>query len=123
MRPLLGPLMRSRSTTHRSKGSNSKRTGDNGTDSTRAVWGKATPEINTKGGFTKLDEENAMSHLRGESNGGGVRCWVTSEERDAGADDAESYPMAIMQKHAISQREDRPTKIPLQTPSRVATRS
>lgn len=122
MRPLLGPLMRSRST-QRSKGSNSKRTGDNGTDSTRAVWGKATPEINTKGGFTKLDEENAMSHLRGESNGGGVRCWVTSEERDAGADDAESYPMAIMQKHAISQREDRPAKMPLQTPSRVATRS
>lgn len=63
-----------------------------------------------------------MSHLRGESNGGGVRSWVTSEERDPGAD-AESYPMAIMQKHAISQREDRPAKMLLQTPSRVATRS
>ena len=122
MRPLLGPLMRSRSNIHRSKGSNSKRTGDSGTDSTRAVWGNATPEINIKGGFTRLDEENAMSQLRGESNGGGVRSWVTSEERDSGAD-AESYPMAIMQKHAISQREDRPARVQLQPPSRVATRS
>ena len=122
MRPLLGPLMRSRSNIHRSKGSNSKRTGDSGTDSTRPVWGNATPEINIKGGFTRLDEENAMSQLRGESNGGGVRSWVTSEERDSGAD-AESYPMGIMQKHAISQREDRPAKVQLQPPSRVATRS
>ncbi|KAK4691009.1 hypothetical protein P7C71_g5907, partial [Lecanoromycetidae sp. Uapishka_2] len=120
MRPLLGSLMHTRST-HRSKGSNSKRTGDSGTDSTRAVWGKATPDINTMGGFTRLDEENAMGHLRGDSGGGGVRSWVTSEETDS-VGDTKSYPMAIMQKHAISQREDRPPKLPLKTPPRVATK-